>query len=99
MSYFKVTHGFVMQEFDENDDCVSQEFTCGDECEYEDDKGEPIDAPVNETYQPYDMVQPIVDLAHAIAEALEKAAPDGIVVGEDERAVIADVIRKANNGE
>lgn len=32
------------------------------------------------------------DLAHAIAEALEAEAPDGVVVGEAERAVIHGAI-------
>ena len=33
------------------------------------------------------------DLAHVIAEALEETAPYGVVVGEDERAVIRNTIK------
>lgn len=34
------------------------------------------------------------DTAHEIAEALEARLPDGIVVGEEERAVIAHVVER-----
>lgn len=33
------------------------------------------------------------DIAHEIAEALERAAPNGAAYGEDERAVISDTLR------
>jgi len=55
----KITVGFVTQIFDDSGNCVIQSFTCGDECDYEDQEGNPIDPPNNETYHPYDMVQPI----------------------------------------
>jgi len=101
MSNFKITHGFVSQEYDKDGKCISQAFFCGDECNWEDASGNPITEPSNAKYQTYDMVQPNCssdyDLSHAIAEALEKAAPDGIVVGEDERAVICDVISNFGN--
>lgn len=32
-------------------------------------------------------------LAYVVAEALESASPNGLVVGEDERAVIAEALR------
>ena len=71
----KITTGFVIQVFDtEKKDWVSQEFVCGDECDYEtdetnddgeflDDKGEVVDdvcdlLPSPEPYLPYEMKQP-----------------------------------------
>jgi hypothetical protein len=74
MKVFKITTGFVTQTWDtELKKWISQEFTCGDECEYEtehqndegdwlDDKGQPIDDVSDlicgEVDLPYDMVQP-----------------------------------------
>lgn len=37
--------------------CVDQAFIAGDQCEYEDEDGEPIDEQ-GEEYYPYEMVQP-----------------------------------------
>ena len=59
----KITVGYVIQEFDTaKKKFVSQEFICGDDCTYEDVKGNPIGqvsfAKVENAYLPYDMVQP-----------------------------------------
>jgi hypothetical protein len=56
--FTKITVGFVVQTFEKNDRgrfiCTHQEFIAGDECEYEDEKGDPIEPPDYE-YQPYNM--------------------------------------------
>lgn len=58
MTKKKITTGFVIQTFDDNNKCIKQEFTAGDPVEWEDENGLPIDCPENDEYQPYDMVQP-----------------------------------------
>ena len=54
----KITVGFVVQSFKKNADgkfiCTSQDFIAGDDVQYEDVKGEPIEAPDHE-YQPFNM--------------------------------------------
>ena len=58
MKFRKITTGFVIQNY-EDGKCVSQEFVAGDEVEYEDETGDPVDFPdYSEEYQPFDMVQP-----------------------------------------
>jgi len=56
--FTKITVGFVVQTFKKDDKgrfvCSRQEFIAGDECEYEDAEGNPIDTPDYE-YQPYNM--------------------------------------------
>ena len=59
----KITTGFVTQLFDtETGKWVAQDFTCGDECTYEDNMGNTVDPsevlPTPEPYLPFDMVQP-----------------------------------------
>lgn len=56
--YYKITFGWVQQEFDDEGNCISQTFYAGDTVEYEDENGNPIEAPENEKYHPFDMVQP-----------------------------------------
>lgn len=58
MKYKKITVGFVVQTFDETGQPVSQEFVAGDQVDYETLTGEPIDAPANEVYLPFEMAQP-----------------------------------------
>jgi len=59
----KITVGFVIQEYDtEEESWISQEFVASDECDYEDEEGNPID-PFDvwaglEPYLPFDMDQP-----------------------------------------
>ncbi len=56
--FTKITVGFVAQTFEKNDKgefvCTRQEFIAGDQCDYEDAQGNPIDPPDHE-YQPYNM--------------------------------------------
>jgi hypothetical protein len=60
----KVTTGFVVQVFDTDlKRFVSQEFTAGEQTDYEDRLGNPMDKAVfeadgKEAYLPFDMVQP-----------------------------------------
>jgi hypothetical protein len=62
----KITYGFVIQKFDTNAHrFVSQEFTAGDQCEYEDEYIEKVESKLlevegQEVYLPFDMVQPEV---------------------------------------
>ena len=57
-TFTKTTVGFVAQTFEKNDEgrfvCTHQEFIAGDQCDYEDAKGNPIERQAYE-YQPYDM--------------------------------------------
>ena len=57
-TFTKTTVGFVAQTFKKNDKgrslCTHQEFIAGDQCDYEDAKGNPIEPPDYE-YQPYNM--------------------------------------------
>jgi hypothetical protein len=59
----KITHGYVVQTFDTTTKkFTSQEFIVGDDCIYEDRRGNPIDVvkfpSVGDAYLPYEMVQP-----------------------------------------
>jgi hypothetical protein len=60
----KITAGFVVQVFDtEKRRFVSQHFVAGDDCQYEDQDGDPVDRKAldvdgKEAYLPFDMVQP-----------------------------------------
>lgn len=58
--FHKITVGFVDQEYNEQGQPIAQEFVAGDTVEYENRFGEPINPPADETYQPFNMVQPIV---------------------------------------
>jgi len=56
--FSKITVGFVVQTFEKNDKgdfvCTGQEFIAGDQCEYEDAEGNPIDPPEH-PYQQFNM--------------------------------------------
>jgi len=56
--FTKITVGFVAQGFERDDRgkfvCTKQKFIAGDQCDYEDAEGNPIDPPDHE-YQPYNM--------------------------------------------
>jgi hypothetical protein len=60
----KITAGFVVQVFDtEKRQFVRQKFVAGDQCDYEDKDGEPVDKKALEVdgveaYLPFDMIQP-----------------------------------------
>jgi len=57
--FSKITVGFVVQAFKKNDKgkfvCTKQEFIAGDQCDYEDVQGNPIEPPEHQ-YQPYNMM-------------------------------------------
>lgn len=54
----KITTGYVIQTFDPNTGKgIEQEFVAGDQVDWEDEKGNPIEVPEHE-YVPYHMVQP-----------------------------------------
>lgn len=65
----KVTHGCVVQTFDDKGDCIGQEFTAGDPVEWEDDQGSPIDCPDDSWYHPFDMLPANID---SILDRIEK---------------------------
>jgi len=63
MRIFKITVGFVSQEWDTEKECwVSQTFTVGDQIDFEDADGNPVDPnkvlPSPEPYLCFDMKQP-----------------------------------------
>ena len=84
----KITTGFVIQVFDtEKGRFVSQSFTAGDQCDYEDKDGEPVDSKQlemdgNEACLPFDMVQPKAD-STAVAERLADKADAAGLTPED----------------
>jgi len=56
----KVTVGFVVQTFDtDTEKFISQEFIAGDQVDFEDESGEPVDE--FSEYLPFEMVQPLND--------------------------------------
>lgn len=60
--YKKITVGFVVQTYNDEGNCISQEFIAGDDVTYENSQGEPIDSSeVDDKYQPFDMVQPSIE--------------------------------------
>jgi len=56
----KTTVGFVTQVFDtETGRCIEQTFIAGDQVDYEDEDGEPVDWREGpDAYQPFNMIQP-----------------------------------------
>jgi len=68
LEFNKVTTGFVIQKYRKNSTgkfaCIAQEFIAGDDVQFENPKGEPIEAPEHE-YQPFNMLllstQQIID--------------------------------------
>jgi len=59
----KITTGFVIQTFDENNVPVAQEFVAGDQVDWENEYGEPLDDDklANLPYLPFEMKQPETD--------------------------------------
>lgn len=51
----KITHGFVTQYFDEDGKLVEQNFTAGDQVEWEDENFDPCDE--ENFYAPFEMKQ------------------------------------------
>jgi hypothetical protein len=60
MKVNKITTGFVIQVYDtETGRCIEQSFVAGDQVNYEDEHGDPVDwREQPDAYQPFDMVQP-----------------------------------------
>jgi len=56
--YQKITVGFVVQAFEDDGTPTDQSFVASDDVSYENEEGESIDPPKNDTYLPFDMVQP-----------------------------------------
>ena len=60
--FVKITVGFVHQTFEKNTDgkfvCTDQAFIAGDQCDYEDVNGNPLENTPEYEYQPYEMVSP-----------------------------------------
>jgi len=64
MKIKKITTGYVVQIIDsETGELESQEFVAGDQTDFEDEDGDTIDNPVNDSYFPYDMVQPVENIS------------------------------------
>jgi hypothetical protein len=57
----KITVGFVIQTYDKKGNCIKQEFVAGDQVDWENEVGEPIDPPKH-TYFPLDMIQPKISI-------------------------------------
>lgn len=70
----KITYGWVTQTFDPDGKCIEQEFTAGDQVEYETDEMEHLHSSEMEDceYQPFHMVQP-----QAMAVALVGSLSEG----------------------
>lgn len=54
----KITEGEVIQTFNDEGECIAQEFVAGDQVAWKDDDDELIDWDDNCKYQRFDMVQP-----------------------------------------
>jgi hypothetical protein len=55
----KITHGFVIQNFDEvSGECINQEFIAGSNVSWEDGFNSPIEPNLNCEYFPFHMLQP-----------------------------------------
>jgi hypothetical protein len=100
--FTKTTIGFVTQTFKKNGKgrfvCTHQEFIAGDQCDYEDDQGNPIEPPDHE-YQPYNMTlksQPPketmeVTMLNRVYEAIEEVLESLDVGGEQSRQFAQEI--------
>ena len=78
---YKITHGFVIQRFD-NNKFVSQEFVAGDQTEYEKQDGTQAGEISDELpYVPFEMVQPNT-------EVLEKDDNENIVIKDNQEFIL-----------
>jgi hypothetical protein len=101
--FTKITVGFVTQAFKKEDKgkfvCTHQEFIAGDQCDYEDAEGNPIEPPDHE-YQPYNMTlrnetqQEILEatMLNKVYEAIEEVL-DSLDVGGEQSRQFAEEIR------
>ena len=91
MIYTKFTHGYMLQVFDTvRGGFVSQEFVVGDDSQWEEEQGEPIDHPwwdedqfgPNGPYHPYpkeELKWTTIDLSPRTTEALREAKVEELV--------------------
>lgn len=54
----KTTVGFVVQNFDDDGKFINQAFIAGDQVDWENEEGDPIEEPANVEYIPFEMKQP-----------------------------------------
>ncbi len=87
----KITVGFVVQTFEKNVDgkfiCTLQDFIAGDDVQFEDVKGEPIETPDHE-YQPFNMT--LLSSSQIIDQAGD-ALSDLDVGGEQSRQCASEI--------
>lgn len=100
--FTKTTVGFVAQTFKKNGKgrfiCTHQEFIAGDQCDYENAEGNPIEPPDHE-YQPYNMTlrnQPLKETMEAsmldrVHEAIEEVLESLDVGGEQSRQFAQEI--------
>ncbi len=100
--FTKVTVGFVAQTFKKNGKgrfiCTHQEFIAGDQCDYEDAEGNPIE-PSDHEYQPYNMTlktRPPKETMGAtmlsrVYEAIEEVLNSLDVGGEQSRQLAGEI--------
>jgi len=101
--FTKITVGFVAQTFKKDPKgrfiCTHQEFIAGDQCDYEDAEGNPIEPPEHE-YQPYNMTlrnETEQDVSEAtmlnkVYEAIEEVL-DSLDVGGEQSRQFAEEIK------
>ena len=64
--FSKFIDGYVIQHFDGNGKCISQEFIADNDAEWEDDIGNIIGCPNDSWYYPFTMEQPESNLTFNI---------------------------------
>jgi hypothetical protein len=101
-TFTKITVGFVTQTFKRNDSgrfaCIRQEFIAGDQCDYEDEQGNPVEPP-DYDYQPYTMTlrnhaQPQMreaTMLNSVYEAIEEVLERLDVGGEQSRQFAEEI--------
>ena len=100
--FTKITVGFVTQTFDKKHKgrfvCTHQEFIAGDECDYEDAQGNPIEPP-DYYYQPYNMTltnqteqeTKEATMLNRVYEAIEEVLESLDVGGEQSRQFAQEI--------
>jgi hypothetical protein len=102
-TFTKITVGFVTQTFKKNDKgrftCIRQEFIAGDQCDYEDARGDPVEPP-DYAYQPYTMTlrnqtqqeRKEAAMLNRVYEAIEEVL-ESLDVGGEQSRQFADEIK------
>ena len=100
--FTKITIGFVTQTFEKDSNgrfvCTHQEFIAGDQCDYEDAEGNPIE-PQEHEYQPYNMTlrnetgQEMMEatMLNRVYEAIEEVLDSLDVGGEQSRQFAEEI--------